>query len=105
MSAATIMRKLHCAIDHMHTAASDVALDSLRANAQHNRGTLHNLLEFNDAANYACILLRAAREAVAQRPNDRDARTLAGLERQFTTLVISLCEDFLGDSYDGHTIH
>ena len=105
MSAVATMRKLAGAIDWMQATASEVALDGRRCNAKHNPATLHNLLEFNDATNYACILLRAARDAVTQRPSDRDARMLAGLERRFTNLVLTLCEDFLGDSHDGYTIN
>lgn len=102
MSTATIMRKLGRAIDWMQDAASEVVLDGRRRTAKHNPATLHNLLEFNDAANYACILLRAAREAVACK---RDALALAKLERRFTNLILCLCDDFLGESHDGHTVH
>lgn len=102
MSTATIMRKLGRAIDWMQDAASEVVLDGQRRTAKHNPATLHNLLEFNDATNYACILLRAAREAVA---SEREALALAKLERRFTNLVLCLCDDFLGESHDGHTVH
>ena len=105
MSAATTMHKLGRAIDWMQDAASEVALDNWRNRAKHNPATLHNLLEFNDATNYACILLRAAREAVASNPSERAALALAKLERRFTNLVLTLCDDFLGDSHDGHTVH
>ena len=105
MSTATIMRKLGRAIDWMQGAASEVVLDSQRSAARHNPATLHNLLEFNDATNYACILLRAAREAVASNPNERAALALAKLERRFTNLVLCLCDDFQGESHDGHTVH
>lgn len=102
MSTATIMRKLGRAIDWMQDAASEVVLDGQRRTTKHNPATLHNLLEFNDAANYACILLRASREAAA---SERDALALAKLERRFTNLVLCLCDDFQGESHDGHTVH
>lgn len=102
MSTATIMRNLGRAIDWMQDAASEVVLDGQRRTAKHNPATLHNPLEFNDATNYACILLRAAREVVA---SERDALVLAKLERRFTNLVLCLCDDFQGESHDGHTVH
>lgn len=105
MSTAATMRKLGRAIDWMQTTASEVVLDNRRNRTKHNPATLHNLLEFNDATNYACILLRSARDAVASHPNERAALALAKLERRFTNLVLTLCDDFLGDSHDGHTIH
>ena len=108
MKAATLLRELGRAVDALHVAIDHATLDHVTQPGKDNAATRANAFRANDAANYACGLLRETREAVRASPAPAHVRALARLERQLREITLNYLPDYLnalGDDDGRHAHH
>ena len=105
MKTATQLRELRQALDALHVAIDNSTLDHVTQPGKDTTATRANALKGNDAANYACGLLRECRQAVRANPVPADVRVLARLERRLREMVLNYLPAYLNDLGDDDGRH
>ena len=108
MKATTLLRELGQALDDLHVAIDNATLDHVTHPGKDTTATRANAVRMNDAGNFACDLLRDARQAVRAKPVPADVRALARLERRLREMLLNYLPSYLddlGEDDDRHAYH